>query len=198
LQTTNKNIQVISILIIFFFILFLFFSKRTNGDNTYNLESRTNNPTKYLEIYEKPKDIQNIDISNKDGRTINASKFRGKLSIINIWATWCAPCVEELPALNRFIKFSKTNNKNSKYKIITLSVDIGKSKRVLPFLKKMEISNFPVYYDPKSQILKKLKINRLPTTIFLNLQGEVIASLQGSLSWEVKEMHALLEKIYLN
>jgi len=198
LQAINKNIQVISILTIFFFIVLLFFSERIHGDDLHNAKFEKSNFTKYLEIYEKSKNIQDLYITNKDGQRITIGEFRGKHTIINVWATWCLPCVEELPALNRFIKSNNANDKNSNYKFITLSVDIGGTKRVLPFLEKMEISNFPVYYDPESQLLKRLKISRLPTTIFLDLDGKAIASLQGTFSWKMEETYALLQKIYLN
>ena len=145
MQTTNKNIQVISILTIFFFTLFLFFSKRTCSDDLHSVKSEKNNFTKYLEIYEKPKNIQDLYITNQDKEKITISKFSNKLTIINIWATWCLPCIEELPALNDFIKSNNTNNKDSNYRFITLSVDIDGAKRVLPFLKKMKIFSFPVY-----------------------------------------------------
>ena len=198
MQTTNKNIQVISILTIFFFILFLFFSKRAYSDDLHSVKFEKNNFTKYLEIYEKPKNIQDLYITNQDREKITISKFSHKLTVINIWATWCLPCIEELPALNDFIKSNNTNNKDSNYQFITLSVDIDGAKRVLPFLKKMKIFSFPVYYDPKSELLKKLKISRLPTTIFLDLDGGVIASLQGTFTWKLEETYALLQKIYLN
>ena len=195
---TNKNIQVISILTIFFFILFLFFSKRAYSDDLHSVKFEKNNFTKYLEIYEKPKNIQDLYITNQDREKITISKFSNKLTVINIWATWCLPCIEELPALNDFIKSNNTNNKDSNYQFITLSVDIDGAKRVLPFLKKMKIFSFPVYYDPKSELLKKLKISRLPTTIFLDLDGGVVASLQGTFTWKLEETYALLQKIYLN
>ena len=198
MQTTNKNIQVISILTIFFFILFLFFSKRAYSDDLHSVKFEKNNFTKYLEIYEKPKNIQDLYITNQDREKITISKFRNKLTVINIWATWCLPCIEELPALNDFIKSNNTNNKDSNYRFITLSVDIDGAKRVLPFLKKKKIFSFPVYYDPKSELLKELKISRLPTTIFLDLDGGVIASLQGTFTWKVEETYKLLQKIYLN
>jgi len=198
LQTTNKNIQVISILTIFFFILFLFFSKRAYSDDLHSVKFEKNNFTRYLEIYEKPKNIQDLYITNQDREKITISKFSNKLTVINIWATWCLPCIEELPALNDFIKSNNTNNKDSNYQFITLSVDIDGAKRVLPFLKKMKIPNFPVYYDQKSKLLKELKISRLPTTIFLDLDGEVVASLQGTFTWKLEETYALLQKIYLN
>ncbi len=198
MQTTNKNIQVISILTIFFFILFLFFSKRAYSDDLHSVKFEKNNFTKYLEIYEKPKNIQDLYITNQDREKITISKFSNKLTVINIWATWCLPCIEELPALNDFIKSNNTNNKDSNYRFITLSVDIDGAKRVLPFLKKMKIFSFPVYYDPKSELLKELKISRLPTTIFLDLDGGVIASLQGTFTWKLEETYKLLQKIYLN
>ena len=138
MQTTNKNIQVISILTIFFFILFLFFSKRAYSDDLHSVKFEKNNFTKYLEIYEKPKNIQDLYITNQDREKITISKFSNKLTVINIWATWCLPCIEELPALNDFIKSNNTNNKDSNYQFITLSVDIDGAKRVLPFLKKNE------------------------------------------------------------
>ena len=193
---TNKNIQVISILTIFFFILFLFFSKRAYSDDLHSVKFEKNNFTKYLEIYEKPKNIQDLYITNQDREKITISKFSNKLTVINIWATWCLPCIEELPALNDFIKSNNTNNKDSNYQFITLSVDIDGAKRVLPFLKKMKIFSFPVYYDPKSELLKELKISRLPTTIFLDLDGGVIASLQGTFTWKQEETYKLLQKIY--
>ena len=124
MQTTNKNIQVISILTIFFFILFLFFSKRAYSDDfskraysddLHSVKFEKNNFTKYLEIYEKPKNIQDLYITNQDREKITISKFSNKLTVINIWATWCLPSIEELPALNDFIKSNNTNNKDSNY-----------------------------------------------------------------------------------
>lgn len=100
-------------------------------------------------------------------------------TLVHFWATWCAPCVEELPALARSIGPIKAAGID----VVVISVDAGAAVKVPPFLAKAGIPNLQVYWDPRSDLYKKFVVSMLPTTIALNAKGEEIGRTTGAARW---------------
>ena len=147
--------------------------------------------TSYSYAIEKP-DISNIvinqnlktydevifkDVNEKD---IDLLNYKGKLLVLNFWATWCAPCREEMPSLDLLQSDGRFDN----LKVFPINIgqeDLIKSKT---FFKKLNINNLDIYFDPTINLVKKFAIRGVPTTILFNKDGEEFARILGSIDFK--------------
>ena len=128
------------------------------------------NPKTYEEVIFKDKNKKNVDLAN----------YRGKLIILNFWATWCAPCKEEMPSLD----FLQKNRNFNNLKIFPINVGQEKKEKTLKFFKDLNIKNLDLYFDSPITLAKKFKLRGIPTTIIFNKKGEEIARVIGSTNFE--------------
>lgn len=133
--------------------------------------------------------IPTIIYSNEDEKEqpLNTNKY--KLTALHFWATWCVPCVKELPQINTIQK--KYADKG--FKIIALSLDGKKNKNVQKFYSDNKIENLELLFDYNMTAFQQMKIKGLPTTIFINSKGEEIARAEGDLNWESKEVEEFIK-----
>ena len=135
-----------------------------------------------LEDFELSKEKQNIsDLKFKDdeGKEISFSDFQDKILLVNFWATWCAPCIKEMPSLDRL---KKKINKN--FDVIAISVDRDGVKKVKDFFNENKITNLEEYFDTKNSLAKEMNLIGLPTSFFINKKGDLIGYFQGDLEWD--------------
>lgn len=113
-----------------------------------------------------------------DGKTYDIKDYRGKVVLLNFWATWCPPCVKEIPSLGRLQeKFSKDD-------FVVLSVDMGETKEeVEAFLEKVP-ADYPVMLDPDGTLVKDWKLRAFPTTFVLDAEGYIRLAYFGGLEWD--------------
>ena len=143
---------------------------------------------------EKP-DIKNI-IINKDvkkydsltflddkNKRIDLSDFKGNLILLNFWATWCAPCKEEMPSLDLLQKNEYLKN----LKILPINVGQENMEKASNFFKDLEIKNLDFYYDSSITLAKKFGLRGIPTTILFNKDGFEFARIVGSINFQNKE-----------
>lgn len=120
-----------------------------------------------------------IDVNNKLHQLAN---YEGKILIVNFWASWCTPCLEEIPAMNR--AYMQLKDKN----VAMLAINFGEDKQTVnQFLKKYPI-DFDVLLDESSAMSKDWKINALPTTVIINPRSEIIDTLLGPREWDSEEI----------
>ena len=127
-----------------------------------------------------------MDINQKN---VNLYDFKGKLIILNFWATWCAPCKEEMPSLDNLQSNTKLNN----LKIFPINIgqeDIVKSKF---FFKELNIKNLDIYIDAPITLAKKFALRGVPTTILFNKEGKEFARIIGSIDFNDEELINWLE-----
>lgn len=125
-----------------------------------------------------PKSIADIAIVG-DGKVItHLSDYHGNYILLNIWATWCTPCVAEMPKLDELQKrYSEAG-----LKVIALSEDAGGIEQVKRFYAKKNLSLEP-YSDFNGIAFKELKVNSLPTSFLINKQGKIVAMIYGDIDW---------------
>tara|TARA_B110000902_G_C13775776_1_gene386199 strand:- start:13 stop:528 length:516 start_codon:yes stop_codon:yes gene_type:complete len=160
------------LLIIFIYLITINFSYASEKPDLKNLVL-LKNPKLY-------KDVIFMDINQKN---VNLYDFKGKLIILNFWATWCAPCKEEMPSLDNLQSNTKLNN----LKIFPINIgqeDIAKSKF---FFKELNIKNLDIYIDAPISLAKKFSIRGVPTTILFNKEGKEFARIIGSIDFDDKE-----------
>ena len=145
---------------------------------------------KNLVIHKNPKKLEKINFKNINNETINLNSFGKSLIIINFWATWCAPCIEEMPSLNRL----KTNPIFNNLEIIPINVGRDNIEKTKDFYKKLKIEDLKIYFDKDVELAKKFLLRGLPTTVFVNKQGEEFARVIGFVNFDDKDIIKWLKK----
>jgi len=127
------------------------------------------------------------------GQELNLERYRGKLVLVNFWATWCAPCVREMPSLDRL----QAALGKEGLVVLPLSLDGPTKPRVEPFYKDRQLANLPILFDEKNFTFGRFGVSVLPTTILIDPSGKEIGRLEGPAEWDAPEALALLRH-YLN
>ena len=157
--------------------LFTVFLYLISSTSTYSIEQPK---IKNIIVHKEPKKIENIEFKNGDNDVFRLNDFNDNLVILNFWATWCAPCREEMPSLDKL----DGNNQFNNLKIIP--INIGKETKVksINFFKEIEIDNLNIYYDENLDIPKKLFLRGLPTTILINKNGKEFSRIIGAIDFQ--------------
>ena len=145
---------------------------------------------KNLVIHKDPKKLEKINFININNETINLNEFENSLIIINFWATWCAPCIEEMPSLSRLQANTLFNN----LQIIPINVGRDNVEKSKNFYKKLKIDNLEIYFDKDVELAKKFLLRGLPTTVFINKKGEEFARVIGFVNFDDKKIIKWLQK----
>ena len=130
-----------------------------------------------------------VVFKNPDGGDISLSSFKGVPVVINLWATWCAPCVKELPTLDRL---SQAHAIDGQLGVVAVSQDMGPQNSVKAFLDKLKIKDLGAYHDPKMALAAGLGADILPTTILYDAEGKEVWRYVGDFDWSGKEAARLL------
>jgi thiol-disulfide isomerase/thioredoxin len=145
---------------------------------------------KNLFIHKNQKKLENVNFKNIKNETVYLDSFKNSLVLLNFWATWCAPCRDEMPSLNALQK-----NKNFKnLKIIPINVGKENLEKSEKFYKELNIDNLEIYYDNDIQLAKQFLLRGLPTTIFINKEGKEFARVIGSINFEDEKLIKWLKK----
>tara|TARA_Y100000768_G_C23731680_1_gene565111 strand:+ start:57 stop:566 length:510 start_codon:yes stop_codon:yes gene_type:complete len=138
---------------------------------------------KNLIINKDLKKYESLTFLDDKKNQINLSDYDGKLILINFWATWCAPCKEEMPSLDSLQNHPKLKN----LKILPINVGQDKVDKAKQFFKNLGIKNLEIYFDTPVTLAKKFGLRGIPTTIILNKKKEEFARIVGSIDFNDKE-----------
>lgn len=130
-----------------------------------------------LIINEKPGFLSPFE--DEKGDIFTLSDFKGKLLLVNLWATWCEPCKDEIPSLE---ELQKNFDKNT-FLVLPINLDRGPKKKSITFFKQNNINNLKGYFDDKNEIPREVKILGLPVSIIIDQNGIEIARLIGPEKW---------------
>ena len=135
---------------------------------------------KNLVVHKIPKIYDNVIFLDDADKEINIQNLDSQLTILNFWATWCEPCKEEMPSLNRL----QANKKIKNLKIYPINIGKENLNKVNNFFDKLGIDNLEPYFDNPSTLAKTFSLRGVPTTILLNSKGEEFARIIGSINFE--------------
>ena len=131
-----------------------------------------------------------FNIPDLEGKIFSIDDFKGKFVLINFWATWCAPCVRELPSLNNLHNEFK-NNKN----FAMIAINIGQNKSVVnKFIKEKAPIDFLVLLDENIE-LSDWNVQAIPTTFLINDSGKIIYKVEGEKEWDSSEFTKFFKNI---
>ena len=142
-----------------------------------------------FEPLDKPLPAPPTPVVSKDEGPITLDRFQGKFVVLNFWATWCGPCIRELPSLNRL----NAQFAGDDFAVVLISQDRGGFKQTGRFLKKLKVDIPDNFIDEKLKFSRAIAVRSLPTTIFLGPDGKEIGRLVGSAEWDEPEAVALID-----
>jgi thiol-disulfide isomerase/thioredoxin len=138
-----------------------------------------------------PQPLPPLTFQTLDGAETTLAAFAGKVVVLNLWATWCAPCREEMLGLDRL----QAQFADRDVVVLALSVDRAGSERVKQFLGEVGVRHLQVYRDPKAAATRALKVPGLPATILVDRQGREAGRVLGIASWDGPAAVAAVEKL---
>ncbi|MDA7547045.1 TlpA family protein disulfide reductase [Candidatus Pelagibacter sp.] len=141
---------------------------------------------KNIVIHKDLKVYDNVFFLDKNDKKINIKEFNGNLLLLNFWATWCAPCKEEMPSLDRL----QVNQNLSNLKIFAINISQESKKKVDSFFEDLNIENFDPYFDAPTTLAKIFSLRGVPTSILIDKDGKEFARIMGSIDFN--------DKIFIN
>ena len=139
-------------------------------------------------LNETPLPVPETAMQNSAGETVTLNSFRGKVLLVNFWATWCAPCIREMPSLDRL----QAALGGSEFAVIAVNSDREGSKVARPFLEELGIRNLDLFIDEKMAVARALGVKGLPATFLVSTDGHVLGRLDGLAEWDSPEAAALI------
>ncbi|HEY0629528.1 MAG TPA: TlpA disulfide reductase family protein [Sphingomicrobium sp.] len=133
-----------------------------------------------------------VKFKNPDGGEFDLSKFNGTPVLVNLWASWCAPCIKELPTLQQL---EQAQAEEGKLGVIAVSQDMAPQGSVEAFLGERDIGRFAAFHDEQMALSSALGTQILPTTILYDAQGKEVWRYVGDLDWTGEEAKKLLAEL---
>ena len=152
-------------------IIFIFFISSALASDVSDIKN--------IVINKKLKTYNNITFFDSKMDEVTLDSFKGKLVILNFWATWCAPCKEEMPSLDLIKKNNKLKN------LVILPINIGQDslEKSQKFYDEINIKNLNIYFDNPNTLAKNFSLRGVPTTILFNKEGKEFARIVGSIDF---------------
>ncbi|WP_137132164.1 TlpA disulfide reductase family protein [Rhizobium sp. FY34] len=144
---------------------------------------------------EKPRILQPLAFKGPQGEALSLSSFEGKTVLLNLWATWCVPCREEMPALNAL----QAQMGSDRFEVVAINIDTGSDEKPKAFLDETGVHDLAYYRDSSMGVFNALKKEGLafglPVTLVLNRQGCLIGSMNGPAKWDSPQAKTLVDKV---
>ena len=158
-----------------FLIVFIFLVSNSLANEVTDIEN--------LVINKELKKYDSFTFLNDNNNQVNINDYKGKLILLNFWASWCAPCKKEMPSLD-LLQINKNLNN---LKIFPINVGQDNVEKASKFFKDLDIKNLSIYFDSPTTLAKKFRLRGVPTSILFNKNGEEFARIRGSIDFEDKK-----------
>ena len=158
-----------------FLIIFIFLISNSFAADTTNIKN--------LVINKELKKYDSLTFLDGQNNQLSLNDFNGKLILLNFWATWCAPCKEEMPSLDLL----QANEKLDNLRVFPINVGKDNVEKSKVFFKDLKIKNLNLYFDSPTTLAKKFGLRGIPTTILFNKRGEEFARIIGSTDFNDKK-----------
>lgn len=151
----------------------------TRTDNQKPDDSQTT-----FSVFEIPRTMPEFKFLNPTKKVITLDAFQGRVVLLNIWATWCIPCREEMPALDRL----QAELGEPEFEVVALSIDRGESFVIETFYKELGLDSLAIYHDPTGSASYKLNVPGIPATFLINHEGKALGTVIGPIEWDSPEV----------
>ncbi len=137
-----------------------------------------------LATHDAPRPVPETTFENGDGEPMTLADFRGKVIVLNLWATWCPPCRREMPTLDAL----QAELGSERFEVVALSIDRAGPSVVREFFAEQGIEHLALYIDTSARALSRLNIRGIPTTLVLDAAGREVARVTGEADWATTSM----------
>lgn len=144
-------------------------------------------PTGALDRSHKGTPIPDFTVTDAKGGTVSLPSLAGKPLLVNLWATWCAPCIAELPTLDKIAR-----SESARLQVITVAEDNAPPEKIVQFLKERGVSALPALIDPESDLSFHYATGTLPTTVLYDAQGKELWRYVGGKDWADEDSRKLI------
>lgn len=170
-----------------------------NGDRTAEvaavepdwLKAQLDGSMKKLVVHPAPKPVPAAALVDADGKPVDLAAWQGKWVVLNLWATWCAPCRKEMPALDALNKTYDAKGLS----VVTVATGPNPVPAIRAFFDETGVTSLPMVRDPDQAFARALGVFGLPTTLLLDPAGREVARMQGEADWAAPEAHRLAEAL---
>ena len=147
-----------------------------------------------MPLHDTPRPVPEVAFADGEGEPLTLDTWRGKIVLLNIWATWCGPCREEMPTLDRL----QARLGGDHFEVVALSIDRAGVRVVAKFFKEIRIEHLRTFIDDSGKAARDLKVFGLPATLLIGRDGRELGRLVGPAEWDTPEMIALLKTVIAN
>ena len=137
-----------------------------------------------------PQPAPEISFTDMAGNPATLADFKGKFVLVNLWATWCQPCLKEMPSL-----LALQTRLGPALTVLAISEDHAGASVVQPFVAKHDLDKLKIYLDPKGTIVHVFEARGLPTSLLIDADGKVLGRVEGGADWDSGAMRAALAKL---
>lgn len=141
--------------------------------------------------HEEPIDGPATVFKDADGAEKTLKDFAGKVLVVNFWATWCAPCVKEMPTLDRL----QANMGGADFEVLTINQDRNGDKVAKPFAEKNGWANLALYLEPAGRFSRDARLRGLPTSLVIGRDGKELGRIEGEVEWDSPEVEKMLKDV---
>lgn len=146
-----------------------------------------------LSVFDQPRALPEIHFGDEQGHDLTLADFRGRVVLLNVWATWCVPCRKEMPALDRL----QARLGGDDFALIPLSIDRKGVNAVKGFYRELGLEKLAIYLDPAGKGSSALGIPGVPTTLLIDREGREVTRKMGPAEWDGAQMVSLVEGMIL-
>ncbi|MBM3569267.1 MAG: TlpA family protein disulfide reductase [Alphaproteobacteria bacterium] len=142
-------------------------------------------------VHPQPRPVPTVEFAGPDGARLTLDAFNGRVVLLNLWATWCAPCREEMPSLDRLQAIMGGRD----FAVVAVSVDRGDPAKPAAFLAEIGAKHLALYHDPSMKIARTLGLPGLPGTLLIDREGRELGRLLGPAEWDSPAALALIRRL---
>jgi thiol-disulfide isomerase/thioredoxin len=161
------------------------------GQATHETTEPSDGTVASFRMFDPPREPPYFQFFDAGGQTLTLADFRGKVLLLNLWATWCAPCIREMPALDRL---QATVGKED-FLVLPISLDSEGRPIVEAFYQRLGLQHLDMYLDPGRSIGAAFPIDVLPANFLVDREGRVTGYLRSYADWEAPEAEAMIRRL---
>jgi thiol-disulfide isomerase/thioredoxin len=143
-----------------------------------------------IDIHLEPRELPLLHLTDAQGNVRSLDAWNGRVVLLNVWATWCAPCREEMPTLDRL----QTALGGPAFEVIALSIDSGGMPAVQAFFRQIGVRQLQPYLDTEQEAARSLAAGGIPLTLLIDAQGREVARKRGAAHWDDPDVQLLIRE----
>ncbi|WP_292019022.1 TlpA disulfide reductase family protein [Maritimibacter sp. UBA3975] len=155
------------------------------------IEALKDGDMKKLMFSSEPSPAGQATFTDTEGNEVSLADYRGKVVLLNFWATWCAPCRHEMPMLDAL----QAEYGGDDFAVVTVATGRNKEMAIKKFFEEVGVENLPILMDPKQGLAREMGVMGLPVTVLLDREGNEIARLMGDADWSSESAMAIVSAL---